>query len=137
ILVFAGVLLRIWAGAHLGPHGNAARAQAPRLATGGPYRFSRNPLYLSNILVASGLILYANALPVVVSAPFILVIVLHHALLVRHEERVLGQTLGNAYEAWRAAVPRWVGISRVTTKQAGGADPLRTLVVRQGRNIAY
>ena len=147
-LVLAGILLRTWAGAHLGPHGNAARAQAPALATGGPYRFSRNPLYLSNALVAAGLILYANALAFSAALLFILAIASHHALLVRHEESVLAERFGEAYDAWRRAVPRWIGIpgGNNAERGVGSGDSaerphafgsLRTLGVRQGRNVAY
>ena len=38
-LVALGMLLRLWAGAHLGPHGNAMQAQSPALCMSGPYRF--------------------------------------------------------------------------------------------------
>jgi protein-S-isoprenylcysteine O-methyltransferase Ste14 len=138
LLVAGGIILRAWAGAHLGTHGNAARAQAPVLATDGPYRLSRNPLYVSNILVAAGAILYANAFAPWVSALFVLAIALHHAVLVRHEESVLAGIFGDAYDAYRHAVPRWVGFRRgeKPEREAGGYS-LRSMLVRQGRNIAY
>ena len=139
LLVLAGIALRLWAGTHLGAHGNAARAQAPQLATGGPYRFSRNPLYLSNLLVAAGLVLYAHAFSVLVSALFILAILAHHILLVRHEEAVLAQRFGAVYAAYRREVPRWIGLPRTNGKHESGEEgaPPRTLGVRQGRNVAY
>lgn len=146
LLVAAGILLRAWAGAHLGPHGNAARAQAPALATTGPYRFSRNPLYVANLLVAAGVLSYANALAPAATAVFLLALVVHHALLVRHEERALGARFGATYAGYRRAVPRWIGwpTDASTPRAATGprATPSRlpaltTLLVRQGRNVAY
>ena len=141
LLLLAGIALRTWAGAHLGGHGNAPRAQAPELATGGPYRFSRNPLYLANLLVATGLILYANALPAFVAVLLILAVLFHHAILVRHEEAVLARMFGEAYEAYRRHVSRWIGIARKARKgnpeRGGGGASLRETVVRQGRNAGY
>jgi protein-S-isoprenylcysteine O-methyltransferase Ste14 len=137
LLVLAGILLRTWAGAHLGAHGNAARAQAPELATGGPYRFSRNPLYLSNALVAAGLVLYANAFSASVSALFILAVILHHAVLIRHEERVLAGTFGDAYGGYRRDVARWIGAPRGKPRHEKAGGSLRSILVRQGRNVAY
>jgi protein-S-isoprenylcysteine O-methyltransferase Ste14 len=138
-LVLCGIVLRGWAGVHLGTHGNAARAQAPELATAGPYRFSRNPLYLSNLLVAAGLIFYAHALPPFASVLFFLAIFLHHAILVHHEERVLAERFGATYDAYRRDTARWLGLAKTggnkTFKGAGGSP--RASMLRQGRNVAY
>src|SRR5690606_16577166 len=38
VYVAAALALRLWAGAHLGAHGNGARVEAPRLVRTGPYR---------------------------------------------------------------------------------------------------
>jgi len=46
-LAAAGLLLRGWAAGHL--------AKNTRLATGGPYAYVRNPLYVGTALVAAGL----------------------------------------------------------------------------------
>src|SRR5579864_7004675 len=43
-----GILLRAWAAGHL--------EKNQRLATGGPYSFTRNPLYIGTLLVAAGLV---------------------------------------------------------------------------------
>ena len=45
----AGLLVRAWAAGHL--------AKNQDLATSGPYRFVRNPLYIGTLLVAAGLVL--------------------------------------------------------------------------------
>jgi protein-S-isoprenylcysteine O-methyltransferase Ste14 len=46
-LSVAGLGLRAWAAGHL--------AKNQQLATGGPYAYTRNPLYLGTLLVAAGL----------------------------------------------------------------------------------
>ena len=141
IYVGAAVLLRLWAGAHLGDHGNGSRAEAPRLARGGPYRLSRNPLYVSNILASAGLVLFANALPVAAALALIAVVILHHVLLVRHEETVLAALHGDAYARYRAGTPRWYGLPRPKNQgseengREGEGVSLNTLLRRQGRNV--
>ena len=45
-LALAGLLLRAWAAGHL--------AKNQRLATGGPYSYTRNPLYLGSALMGLG-----------------------------------------------------------------------------------
>lgn len=52
-VAFAGLALRAWAAGHL------AKNQA--LATGGPYAYTRNPLYLGTLLVAAGLAIAARS----------------------------------------------------------------------------
>lgn len=142
IYVAAAILLRLWAGAHLGDHGNAGRAQAAHLARTGPYRFSRNPLYVANILAAAGLVLFANALPLPAELALIAVVVIHHILLVRHEEKILASLHGDDYARYRALVPRWYGLMRPrgldgAAQESGGSVSLSAVLRRQGRNVAY
>jgi protein-S-isoprenylcysteine O-methyltransferase Ste14 len=60
----AGLALRAWAAGCL--------AKNQRLATGGPYAYTRNPLYLGTLLVAAGLSIAARnpALAIVFAAVF-------------------------------------------------------------------
>jgi protein-S-isoprenylcysteine O-methyltransferase Ste14 len=140
IYVGAALLLRLWAGAHLGAHGNAARAEAPRLVRTGPYRLSRNPLYVSNILAAAGLVLFANALPMAIAVLLIIAVIIHHIVLVLHEERTLRALHGREYAEYAANTPRWYGLPRPRsgneTKDAVRAS-LATALARQGRNAVH
>lgn len=51
-LSLAGLALRAWAAGHL--------AKNQRLATGGPYGWVRNPLYIGTLLVAAGIVVSAQ-----------------------------------------------------------------------------
>ena len=106
-VVAAGMLLRAWAGRHLGPHGNGSRAEAPAIATTGPYAFSRHPLYLANIAVSAGLVLFANSLPAWAALAFIAAIFAHHLALALWEEKNLRALKPEAYAAYADSVPRW------------------------------
>src|SRR5688572_2800342 len=63
----AGLLLRAWAAGHL--------AKNQQLATGGPYAYVRNPLYVGTLLVATGLVIATRRveLAVLFAAVFFLV----------------------------------------------------------------
>src|SRR2546423_6272410 len=66
-LSIAGLGLRAWAAGHL--------AKNQQLATGGPYAYTRNPLYLGTLLVAAGLATAARSagLALLFAAVFIFV----------------------------------------------------------------
>ncbi|MFL5481800.1 MAG: methyltransferase family protein [Gemmatimonadaceae bacterium] len=76
------------------------------LVATGPFRFSRNPLYVALTLMYVGLSLLANALWVLVL--IIPVLVLMHYGVVRREERYLEAKFGEAYRDYRSRVRRYV-----------------------------
>ena len=72
----------------------------------GPFRFSRNPLYLSLILAYLGITLLVNALwPLLLLPP--LLVVLHWGVIAR-EERYLEAKFGESYRVYKARVRRWL-----------------------------
>ncbi|WP_257306683.1 methyltransferase family protein [Geothrix campi] len=78
---------------------------ASTLMTQGPFRFTRNPLYLSLALLQAGLALLANALwPALMLLPVLLVIRLH--VIAREERHLLG-LFGSEYQAYCRTVRRW------------------------------
>ncbi len=84
------------------PH-RAARA----LITGGPFRFTRNPIYVGNTMLVLGAALVFGVGWMVASA--ILAAVAVHHLAVRREEKHLAVTFGEAWRQYAERVPRWVG----------------------------
>ncbi len=147
IYLLAAAALRLWAGAHLGEHGNAAHPEATRLVRTGPYRSSRNPLYVANIFTAAGLIFYANALPLAFEIALAAFVIAHHMLLVRHEEAFLRAAHGSVYAEYATATPRWWGVARpksltktVTedvSDRVSLSASLKTALRRQSRNLLY
>jgi protein-S-isoprenylcysteine O-methyltransferase Ste14 len=121
-LVVMGMAGRLLAGRHIAGHSNGLRLGEGPLAATGPYAWSRNPLYLSNLAVSAGLLLFANSLPPAGMAALFAGVCLHHALLVRHEERHLDARHGEAWRRYRAVTPRWLGPLRGAWKaRADGA----------------
>ncbi len=82
------------------------RKAASTLITNGPYRFSRNPAYLSLTLVYLGIgILLDNGWVLILVVP---VFVLMHRWVVPNEERQLAAKFGEQYLRYKAAVRRWL-----------------------------
>ncbi len=77
-----------------------------KLVTGGPYRFTRNPLYLSITLLYGGIAVLANALWAALLLPFVL-LVMRHGVIDR-EERYLERKFGEEYLRYKTRVRRWV-----------------------------
>lgn len=79
---------------------------ATAVATTGPYRFSRNPMYLSLTLVYAGIGIATNSLWVLlVGVP--LLVVMRYGVIAR-EERYLEQKFGEAYLRYKASARRWL-----------------------------
>jgi protein-S-isoprenylcysteine O-methyltransferase Ste14 len=76
------------------------------LVEAGPFRFSRNPLYVALTFMYVGLALLANALWVL--ALIVPVMVLMHYGVVRREERYLEAKFGDAYRDYRSRVRRYL-----------------------------
>ena len=78
---------------------------ASALLTGGPFRFTRNPLYLSLSLLHIGVALLADALwPALMLLPVLLVIRFH---VIAREERHLAARFEADYQVYRQTVRRW------------------------------
>lgn len=76
------------------------------IVTEGPFRFSRNPLYLTNALFYVGLAIAFNMLwPLLLFVPMICIV--HWGIILR-EERYLEAKFGEQYRAYKARVPRWL-----------------------------
>jgi len=76
------------------------------LITVGPYRYSRNPIYLSLLLIHLGIGIWINSGWVLCSALPCLPIL--DRWLIGREERYLAQRFGAEYRRYAARVRRWI-----------------------------
>ncbi len=105
VLVFLSAALRTWGAAYLRTevvHDTAQHAEA--LVADGPFRYTRNPLYLANLPMAAGIGVLASRSGFIflVLANWIFV----YRLIFREEESLL-KTQGESYQAYCRAVPRF------------------------------
>ena len=82
------------------------RKPALRIVSVGPFRYTRNPLYLSLVLLYLGIALFFDmAWLIALLMPIILVI---HFGVIRREERYLEGKFGEDYLDYKKKVRRWV-----------------------------
>lgn len=79
---------------------------ATTLVTTGPYRWSRNPIYVGMTAVSAGLALVLNALWILLT--LVVVIGVVQQGVIRHEEGYLSDRFPHEYGAYRARVRRWL-----------------------------
>ena len=82
------------------------RRNPDRMVTGGVFRLSRNPIYLADVLILTGLYIAWDALyamPMI--AVFIYVI---QSRFILDEEKRLDDLFGAEYEAYKAQTRRWL-----------------------------
>jgi protein-S-isoprenylcysteine O-methyltransferase Ste14 len=106
--IVTGMLLVAWSlltflgsGTAIIPHHPASR-----LVGAGPYRLSRNPMYVGVSSVYIGLAFLFNLTWPILILPFVLVSLFY--LVIRREERYLFDAFGDAYTAYRLRVRRWL-----------------------------
>jgi protein-S-isoprenylcysteine O-methyltransferase Ste14 len=99
---FALALLSIW--------GNRTTVNpykaATNLVTGGVFRFSRNPIYVSDWFVYLGVMLMLRTVWPLLLAPLVYLIMRYG--VIAHEERHLEARFGDEYREYRARVRRWL-----------------------------
>ena len=76
------------------------------LVEDGPFRYSRNPGYLSLTMLYTGIAILRNALWAILLLPLVLYVMKRE--VIEREERYLQRTFGEEYLAYKRRVRRWV-----------------------------
>lgn len=79
----------------------------PGLVTGGPYRISRNPMYVAGLFVWLGWAFFYGSPAVFVA--LLLLFTMFAFRVIPHEERQLEALFGDEYLAYKRSVRRWLG----------------------------
>ena len=108
VLAVVSASLAVWAGRVMKAAGANIRPDRPALTIvrSGPYRFTRNPMYLSLCLLqlALGFVL-DSWIPLLLTIP--LMLILHFGVILR-EESYLETKFGEQYLAFKREVHRWI-----------------------------
>jgi len=108
LLIALGAALSVWALATFRGARTAIRPNQPAstLVKYGPFRLSRNPMYLGLSLLYLGVMLLVNSVWILLFLPLVLAIL--HLTVIQREERHLAATFGSAYDEYRRRVRRWL-----------------------------
>lgn len=108
VLALVAAILGGWARLIMASAGTSVRPDKPSttIVRAGPYRLTRNPMYVSFCLLQLALGLALNDwIPLLLALP--LALVLHFGVILR-EERYLELKFGGQYLALKRSVRRWV-----------------------------
>lgn len=108
VLGVSGVALAMWS---MQAYRRAASSPDPNhmpstLVTTGPYRRTRNPIYLGSLLMVAGIGIGANV-PWILVLTVIAAFVVHYGIVLR-EEAYLEHVFGQRYLDFKSRVRRWV-----------------------------
>jgi protein-S-isoprenylcysteine O-methyltransferase Ste14 len=107
-MVFASILLFLFSVRTLRAAGTPVPGNQPttNIVRMGPYRFSRNPIYLSFFAVQLGIALWINSIWMV--ATLIPAAALVSRVVIPREEQYLERRFGQQYTSYRDSVRRWL-----------------------------
>ena len=94
-LCILGLLLRAWASGHL--------MKEKELACSGPYRFTRNPLYLGNFIIAIGVVIASYSWWMV--GIFFIYFLIFYPLVLKREAERMRALFPKEYESYKSKVP--------------------------------
>ncbi len=108
IILVAGIGIGAWGfmhfqkrGANINPY-----AEPNKMVTDGPYRFTRNPMYLGNLLMILGIaVLVGTLLPLLASVVYVVTM---NNTFIFQEEKNLEKLYGQKYRDYKKQVRRWI-----------------------------
>lgn len=108
IFILFGIVLNVWSSRLLKKKSTAIDFyEAPnRLVTEGPFRISRNPIYLSGVILSLGIAILLGSLITFVFPIALLMILDRH--YIPFEEKRLEKTFGQEYLEYKQRVRRWI-----------------------------
>jgi protein-S-isoprenylcysteine O-methyltransferase Ste14 len=102
LFVITALLMSIWSTASFG---RETTVKPDTLRTGGPYKLTRNPMYLSWTMALLGAGLIAGSWWLLAFVPFAMFAT--QLRVIANEEKFLLERFGTDYEAYLESVPRW------------------------------
>ena len=107
LLIFFGELIRIKSVSYAGGITRTTKVGAPKLMTKGPYSITRNPLYLGNMSIYSGVVLFAGGPLIWELLLFTFVFfIFQYSMIISLEERTLTSLFDKEYKKYCSEVPR-------------------------------
>jgi protein-S-isoprenylcysteine O-methyltransferase Ste14 len=107
-LLGGGVALSRWFLSTMGEADAPIRTDrpVPRLTTGGPFRYTRNPGYLALAMIYAGIAVLRRSPWAMLFLPLVMAVIQRE--VIGREEHYLERAFGEEYRAYKARVRRWV-----------------------------
>jgi protein-S-isoprenylcysteine O-methyltransferase Ste14 len=94
-VMMVGMGIRFWASGYI--------SKSRTLATGGPYAYVRNPLYLGNFILGLGVVIIADHMGLLLY--YLISFSVLYIGTIQEEQKVLEEKFGAAYREYMASVP--------------------------------
>ena len=102
-----GELIRLSAVRYAGGRTRTTKVGANSLCTSGPYSRTRNPLYIGNVFIYSGVVLLSGGMYMFqLLAVVILYFIFQYSMIISLEEEKLSTVFGQDYSKYKRNVPR-------------------------------
>ncbi|MEE9453774.1 MAG: isoprenylcysteine carboxylmethyltransferase family protein [Paracoccaceae bacterium] len=107
-LIVAGVVLMILSAYLFWRHRTSVipKRTPNSLITTGPYRFSRNPIYLADLMILIGMALIFGAITALI--PIVAFVSVINARFIKHEEGYMQAEFGDVFSTYCTQVRRWI-----------------------------
>ncbi len=125
LVVGCGEGLRVWASGYI--------RKSTRLATSGPYAFTRNPLYLGSFIVGLGFCLGGRSWWL--AGAFILLFLLIYGTTMKSEERKLRKLFPDEYPTYAGEVPPFFPLWKRYKGSGGGFQWKRFLENQEHKTL--
>ena len=126
VVASVGALLRIWAAGHI--------AKGQSLARGGPYAFTRNPLYLGSLIMATGVMLAGQSYWLLLALAIFYGVIYYP--VIKAEEKELLASYGMAFQNYADKVPLFVPNFGSTVKVSSTFSWSRVIRNGEHRTVA-
>jgi protein-S-isoprenylcysteine O-methyltransferase Ste14 len=108
VFVILGEIIRFWGVSYAGSETRTRSVGGSRLVTQGPFAYTRNPLYLGNILIYFGFGIMANSLPPYLVIFGVAYFIFQYHYIINEEEGTLREKFKDNYDAYYNSVSRLV-----------------------------
>lgn len=107
-IILLGVILNVWSGSTLRRNNTTIDFNhiPKQLVTDGPFRFSRNPIYLSGVILSLGVTIALGSL--IIFIYLIALFVILNWIYIPFEEGRLENEFGQNYHDYKQSVRRWI-----------------------------
>jgi len=134
-VLVAGEALRIASLRYLDASARGMTLRADALATGGPYRYVRHPVYIGNALLVAGVLLAGGAHQPLFLAAAAGAVALQYGFIVASEDRFLADRFPSDFARYRGGVSRFVPLRAPYDSPSAARRSLRAVIRAEFRTL--